>query len=153
MKHLTSYKLWESDSDDSVDPNDLVSDINDICLELNDKYIRTECQYNPLEQRTTTVRREYIMFGLEKELSDDDLETYMDVDDSYSDEIHWSEVEDSVLRVLDYMLSNNWSPSYVILDSESHYVENKNIKEFFSKTFDRPDRIFSGLQKDFIRNK
>ena len=119
----------------------IVSDVNDICLELNDINIENRCHYYSGKERP------YILFGLEPQFLND-----------YVDDILWYNVEDVVLRVLDYMDSEGWKPSYIIIDAEAaggvfltktHHVEHKDAKDFLAKNL-RDESVFCGLQIDFI---
>ena len=142
-------KLFE----DFNDVNEIVSDVKDMCLELNDMYIRVECHHNPEIKKMDGIRREYILFGLEKELSDDDMESLF----SINDEVKWSDIDDVIYRVLDYMKDCGWKPSYVIVDSESTNIENRDATEYLKNRFrfgtfgGEISPVFSGLQIDFVR--
>ena len=69
----------------------------------------------------------------------------------------WSDIDDVIYRVLDYMKDCGWKPSYVIVDSESTNIENRDATEYLKNrfrfgTFGREiSPVFSGLQIDFIR--
>jgi hypothetical protein len=150
MKHLKYFKLFENVSE----INKLVSDLKDMCLELNDINLHTECEYHPEAQKFSGIRREYISLSIERELPDDGI----DFGTEYltSRWIDWVVVKDVVIRALEYMKDDGWKPSYITIDeiphklTNSHYVENLDVLEEFLFIFD-PNRKFWSLQFDFIR--
>jgi hypothetical protein len=151
MKYLQSYKIFEN-----FDTNDLVQDVRDMLLELNDMDLTTVCEHYLEKQgpKGTNVR-DYISIGLEKELSDDP--------NVWQQDIKWLDVSEVIYRVLDWMSSNDWKPSYIILDGESYPVELKDAKDFLTKKFNHyasfkqrlgrreVSAVFSTLQIDFVR--
>jgi hypothetical protein len=141
MKYLSRFKLFESKSEIKK----LVSDIQDMCLELNDIEIHTDCEYHNIE----SLRKEYISLSIERELPDD-LDDYTG-DYLTSRWIDWSIVEDTVLIVLEYMKSNGWKPSYIMIDGENHNVEKLDVEKDFLHKFESHSPSFWGLQFDFIR--
>ena len=143
MKHIKTFRLFENQSD----INKLISDVNDMCLELNDIGLNTECHLRSILTKPR-ARREYISLSIERELSDD-------VPDFGADYlanrwIEWKLVKDVVITVLEYMKDEGWKPSYIIIDGDSHYVENLDVGEEFLHIFE-PNRKFWGLQFDFIQ--
>ncbi len=150
MKYLKKYKVFEN-----LDTDELVQDVRDMLLELNDMDLTTSCEHYPGFQKSSGASREFISVGLEKELSDDP--------NVYQQDIKWSDVSEVIYRVLDWMSGNDWKPSYIILDGESHQVELKDAKDFLTKKFNHwasfkqrlgrreISAVFSTLQIDFVR--
>jgi hypothetical protein len=147
MKYLQSYKIFEN-----FDTNDLVQDVRDMLLELNDMDLTTVCEHYLEKQgpKGTNVR-DYISVGLEKMVR------------CWQQDIKWLDVSEVIYRVLDWMSSNDWKPSYIILDGESYSVELKDAKDFLTKKFNHYasfkqrlgrreiSAVFSTLQIDFVR--
>jgi len=143
MKHIKRFRLFENQSD----INKLISDVNDMCLELNDIDIHTECEYNPETQKLSGIRREYISLMIEKELYDT---PEFGADYLTSRWIDWVSVKDILITVLEYMKDNGWKPQFIILDGDYHRVEDLDVKEEFLHIFE-PNRKFWGLEFDFIQ--
>lgn len=133
MRYLKPYKILES-WNRKLDDNLIISELEDICLELNDMNIITQCQHNKINPKHTPMSnmREHISVVLENTNSD------------YSEYI-----EDVVLRILEFMNSNGWKPSYFIFDGEAEHTEFVS----FSKIIDWfPNKMYHiGLKIDFIR--
>lgn len=120
----------------------IISDLEDICLELNDMGVRTVCKHNVPNTKYAPLpgQREHISVGLEEEYSDD-----------YKEEITFGKVEDVIFRILNYMKSCGWKPSYVIFDGESYHIEHRESAiEYFINNF-KSNYVLGGLQIDFIR--
>ena len=149
---MKRIKLYE----DFNGVDSIIQNLEDICLELNDKGIRTECKYHRetpyhrlmrLEYKpkaSTSSGREHISVGLEEDLYSDD----------YKEEMVFGKIQDVVLRILDYMKSCDWKPSFVIFDGESYHIE-KNTEgaiQWLLKNF-KSDSVLSGLTINFIRDE
>lgn len=120
----------------------IIANLKDICFELNDTGIRTECSHNVPSKKYAPLpgQREHISVGLEEEYSDD-----------YKEEITFGKVEDVIFRIINYMKSCGWKPSYVIFDGESHHIEHREeALEYFMKNF-KSNYVLGGLKIDFIR--
>lgn len=138
---MKRIKLYE----DFNGVDSIIQNLEDICLDLNDKGIRTECSHNVPSKKYAPLpgQREHISVGLEEEYFDD-----------YKEEITFGKVKDSVLRILDYMKSCGWKPSFVIFDGESYHIE-KNTEgaiQWLVKNF-KPESVLSGLQINFIKDE
>lgn len=145
---MNRIKLYE----DFNGVDSIIQNLEDICLELNDNGIRTECKYHRetpyhrlmrLEYKPkaiTSSGREHISVGLEEEYSDD-----------YKEEITFGDVDEVILRIVDYMKSEGWKPSWVMFDGESHHIEHRQSAiEYFMKNF-KSESVLSGLTINFIR--
>lgn len=137
-------KLFEEFSD----VESLIRDIEDICAELNDEGISISCEHHGeidspriLSSQFMSKRREYLSLLIEK--------TPVDFDD-YTDEFTFGEIEEVVYRILDFMNSSGWKPSYVLYDGESYRVENFDAKQWIQKNL-KSEYVLAGLQIDFIR--
>jgi hypothetical protein len=64
-------------------------------------------------------------------------------------ELTFGEVEDVVYRIIEYMKSSGWKPSYIIFDGESHHIEHI---EHFMKKF-KSETVLSGMTITFIRDE
>ena len=136
MKYL---KLFESFS--SIE--DLVQEAKDICLELNDANIRTECYYNNPYVLNSEQHPGFITVGMERtEFEDDDmgydLAAYLE----------WREVEEVVDRLIDYFESNNWNLVSIMMDADNLI----NPKEWVEKLRKKESYTFSGLTVNFVKN-
>ena len=150
MKRLKLFEYFnEVDS--------IIENLEDICLELRDKGLRTECKYHKetpyhrlMRQEynvktSTSSGREHISVGLEEEYSDPF---------DYKGEMVFGEVQDVVLRILDYMKSCGWKPSWIMFDGESHHIE-KNTEyaiQWLDKNF-KSESVLGGLTINFIRDE
>jgi hypothetical protein len=145
MKYL---KLFESFS--SID--DLVQDAKDICLELNDANIRTECYYNNSYVVGRYQLGGFITIGMERtEFEDDDMGYGL------AGDLEWHEVEEVVDRLIDYFESNNWRLSTIMMDGDNLINTNTNGSTNFGKEWIETLRkkvsyTFSGLTINFIEN-
>lgn len=149
MKHINRFKLFE----DKSEINKLISDVKDMCLELNDIGLNTECHLRSVLTKPR-VSREYISLSIERELYDDtDFGDYLANRRLILQDLPWIDwvvVKDVVITILEYMKDNGWKPSYIILDGDYHRVEDLDVGEDFLHIFE-PNRKFWGLQFDFIR--
>jgi hypothetical protein len=145
MKYL---KLFEN-----FNVYDIIQNLKDICLELNDEGIQTECEHNEPNKKYAPLpgQRENISVGLERESSGDMYQ--------FSDELKWSDINDVIFRMIDYMNDSGWKPSYVIIDltkpfhqigDDSRWIETVDAKEYLSNHF-KDEWVFTGLKIDFIR--
>lgn len=138
MKHLKSYKIFESLS--SIE--DLIQDAKDICLELNDDNIRTECYHTVFNQTDVQKQPVFITVGMERT-------EYLDDDYGYglAGILVWNEIEEVVDRLIEYFESNNWNLSSMMMDGDNlihpkKWIENLRKKDSYT---------FSGLRIDFTQ--
>ena len=128
MKNL---KLFEDfNREESI--SNIVDEIKDICLELNDEYIYTECEYHIQNKHS----REFISLGIEK----------ADLID-YDDDLKWYQISDVVTRVIDYLESKGWKNSYIIIDGESR----EDTKDFIYNMSHKDDYSFYGMTLHFTK--
>lgn len=131
MKYLKKFEGL------STLPQEIVRNLNDICLELNDININTECEYFPKILVSGSISGGYISVGMEK----------VDFTD-YNDALSWGDVSETIDRIIDYMKSENWKLSSLLIDSDNlinpeQWIENLRNKEYYS---------FIGLTINFIEN-
>ncbi len=129
---MRNIRLFE-DFNNQESISNLISEIRDICLELNHEYIYTECEHHPQRGRN----REFISLGLEKS----DLE-------DYNDDLKWHQVSDVITRVIDYLESQGWKNSYIIIDGESH----QDTKDLIYNMSHKDDYSFYGMTLHFVRS-
>lgn len=130
MKYL---KLFES----FITPDDIVSEIKDICLELNDNYIDVNCEYHHPKVVNGQVYGDFISLGMEK----------MDLTD-YDDVLSWGDISETIDRVLEYLNSVDWKLSSIIIDGDNlinplRWIENLRKK---------PEYTIYGLTMHFVKN-
>lgn len=135
-------KLYE----DFEDVDTIIDNLKDICLELNDDDIRTECSHNVPSKKYAPLpgQREHISVGIE--------ESYITGDLPFADYVlTFGKIQDVVFRIINYMKSCGWKPSYVIVDGESYHIEHRESAiEYFINNF-KSNYVLGGLQIDFIR--
>jgi hypothetical protein len=136
MKYL---KLFESFS--SIE--ELVQDAKDICLELNDVNIRTECYYNNSYVLNSEPHPGFITVGMERTEFEDD-----DIGYSLAGYLEWREVEEVVDRLVDYFESNNWNLVSIMTDGDNLIHPKKWIENLRK----RDSYTFSGLTINFVEN-
>ena len=129
MKYL---KLFE----DYLSTQDIISNLKDICLELNDDYIETACEYFPKKISHGNISGDFISVGIEK----------MDISD-YNDVLSWGDISETIDRIIEYLKSENWRISSLNIDGENlinpeKWIENFRVKEHYS---------FWGLTMHFIK--
>lgn len=130
MKYL---KLFESFSD----PEEIVNELKDICLELGDNYVDVNCEYYPTKVVNGQIYGDFISLGLEK----------MDFHD-YNDVLCWGDVSETIDRVLEYLNSVDWRLSSIIIDGDNlinpiQWIENLRKK---------PEYTIYGLTMHFVKN-
>ena len=133
MKYL---KLFENYKKTSVE--DTTNNLKDICQELNDNYIRTECYYNNPYVVDSKYQPGFMTVGMEK----------MESENQYLDALSWGEISETIDRIIDYMKSENWKLSSLLIDGDNlinpeQWIENLRNKEHYS---------FTGLTINFIEN-
>ena len=134
MKYI---KLFES----FISKEELVQDANDICLELNDNNIRTECYYNNPYVVDGESHPGFITVGMEKSYGDEEW--------SYDDDVlQWHQVEEVVDRLIEYFESNGWKLISILMDSDNLIHPKKWIETLRKKD----SYTFSGLTINFIEN-
>ena len=136
MKYI---KLFESFS--SID--DLVQDAKDICLELNDVNIRTECYYNNPYVGDGKSQPGFITVGMERTEFEDDGMGY-----GLAGYLEWHQVEEVVDRLIEYFESNGWKLISVLMDADNLIHPKKWIENLRKKV----SYTFSGLTINFIEN-
>ena len=132
MKYI---KLFES----FISKEELVQDANDICLELNDNNIRTECHYN----NDLIDFRRFITIGMERTEFEDDED-----DDCFYLFVEWHEVEEVVDRLIEYFESNGWKLISILMDADNLI----NPKEWIETLRKKESYTFSGLTINFVEN-
>ena len=133
MKYL---KLFESFN--SIE--ELVNDAKDICLELNDDNIRTECYYNNPYVVDGKSHPGFITVGMEKMYGDNEFSYDADI-------LEWHQVEEVVDRLIEYFESNGWKLVSVLMDSDNLI----NPKEWIETLRKKVSYTFSGLTINFIQ--
>lgn len=121
-------------------PNSLVMELEDICLELNDNDIHTECSWFPPLVILGTYVGGYISVGMESSafLNDSD----------YTEPIVWNQVSEVVDRMIDFMEYKGWYLSSMIVDGDTLLEKQAN---YFIKT--QSDYEFSGITFNFKEKK
>ena len=132
MKYI---KLFES----FISKEELVQDANDICLELIDNNIRTECHYN----NDLIDFRSFITIGMERTEFEDDED-----DDCFYLFVEWHEVEEVVDRLIEYFESNGWKLISILMDADNLI----NPKEWIETLRKKVNYTFSGLTINFVEN-
>ena len=127
MKYI---KLFESFS--SIE--DLVQDAKDICLELNDANIRTEC-YGKSHPG-------FIKVGMERTEYEDD-----DMGYGLAGYLEWHEIEEVVDRLIEYFESNGWNLSKIMMDGDNLI----NPKEWIETLRKKVSYTFSGISISFTQ--
>jgi hypothetical protein len=136
MKYL---KIFESFS--SIE--ELVQDAKDICLELNDVNIRTECYYNNPYVLNSEPHPGFITVGMERtEFEDDDMGYGL------AGYLEWREVEEVVDRLVDYFELNGWNLVSIMTDGDNLIHPKKWIENLRK----RDSYTFSGLTINFVEN-
>ena len=136
MKYI---KLFES----FISKEELVQDANDICLELNDNNIRTECHYNNPYVLDGKSQPGFITIGMERTEFEDDED-----DDCFYLFVEWHEVEEVVDRLIEYFESNNWNLYAIMMDGDNLI----NPKEWIETLRKKVNYTFSGLTINFVEN-
>ncbi len=136
-------KLYE----DFEDVDTIIDNLKDICLELNDDDIRTECSHNVPSKKYAPLpgQREHISVGIE--------ESYITGDLPFADYVlTFGKIQDVVFRIINYMKSCGWKPSYIIVDGESHHIE-KNTEDVILWLVNhfKSESVLYGLQINFIK--
>ena len=134
MKYI---KLFES----FISKEDLVKDGNDICLELNDNNIRTECYYRDPYVYDGKSHPGFMTVEMERTHHEDSEFEFMDI-------LEWREVEEVVDRLIEYFESNNWNLSSIMMDGDNLI----NPKEWVETLRKKVSYTFSGLAINFIEN-
>jgi hypothetical protein len=126
MKYI---KLFEK----FLEPNSIVKELNDICIELNDIGIYTECSWFPPSVILGTKSGGYISVGMEK---------YDDSD--YIDTMNWNEISKVVDRIEYFIKGEGWYLSSISIDGDTLKEDQANQ---FIKT--QSDYEFSGITFNF----
>ena len=135
MKYI---KLFESFS--SIE--DLVQDAKDICLELNDANIRTECYYNNPYVVDGKSHPGFIKVGMERTEYEDD-----DMGYGLAGYLEWHEIEEVVDRLIEYFESNGWKLSKIMMDGDNLI----NPKEWIETLRKKVSYTFSGISISFTQ--
>jgi hypothetical protein len=135
MKYI---KLFESFS--SIE--DLVQDAKDICLELNDANIRTECYYNNPFVGDGKSHPGFIKVGMERTEYEDD-----DMGYGLAGYLEWHEIEEVVDRLIEYFESNGWNLSKIMMDGDNLI----NPKEWIETLRKKVSYTFSGISISFTQ--
>lgn len=136
MKYI---KLFES----FISKEELVQDANDICLELNDNNIRTECHYNNPYVLDGKSQPGFITIVMERTEFEDDED-----DDCFYLFVEWHEVEEVVDRLIEYFESNGWKLISILIDADNLI----NPKEWIETLRKKESYKFSGLTINFVEN-
>jgi len=134
MKYL---KLFESFN--SIE--ELINDAKDICLELNDNNIKTDCYYNHPYVADGKLHPGFITVGMEKMYGDDEFSYDADI-------LEWHQVEEAVDRLIEYFESNGWKLVSILMDGDNLI----NPKEWVETLRKKVNYTFSGLTINFIEN-
>lgn len=130
MKYL---KLFES----FVSKEELIQDAKDICLELNDANIKTDCYYN----NPYVSGPGFITVGIERFEGDGDRYDEFEL-------IEWHEVEEVVDRLVDYFESNDWILTSILMDGDNLI----DPKDWIKRLRNKDSYKFSGLTINFVKN-
>lgn len=127
MKRIKLFENWNNI------PQNIVRELEDICLELNDIDIQTECSWFPPLVILGTTSGGYISVGMEKN----------DIGSSnYIDPINWNEISEIVDRIINYMKIESWYLSSITIDGDTlrqaqanHFINTQSDYEFGGITF------------------
>lgn len=129
MRHLTTYKLFESYemSDFDKEVRTIEDNINDILLELNDSYITTSCLFTEGKVKWSGGYKPgyFFMIGIEKETNDD-----YDTDQL---PITNGEVYEVLQRLVEYVDSVGWSNINMNVDGNTISNAKKAISTMGNK--------------------
>lgn len=111
MKYLKTYTLFESNELyykglTDYQKWDIILELQDISLEVNDIGIETECYYNNPYIVNSKIHPGFISVGMQRYNQTDNLL------------IHWSEISDTIKRIIGYMESQSWKASSLLIDGE-----------------------------------
>lgn len=111
-------------------PNSLVMELEDICLELNDNGIHTECSWFPPLVILGTYVSGHISVCMER------------YDSDYIEPIIWNQVSEVVDRMIDFMDYKGWYLSSMIVDGDTlldkqanYFIKTQSDYEFYGITF------------------
>lgn len=113
MKYLKTYKIFESNelyykglTDYQKLVSDIILELQDISLEVNDIGIETECYYNNPYIVNGRIQPGFISVGMQRYNQTDNLLIY------------WSEISETIKRIIGYMESQSWKTSSLLIDGE-----------------------------------
>jgi hypothetical protein len=135
MRHLNSYKIFESSSNYATSDKSIIHDLEDISLELEDIGLSPEV-YN----------------------YDDKIEVNIYINNSKTgDTSNFSkELVDVILRYNDYMKSNNWETSYYYRQlglNKKFYIKGDRLRNEDIKWIDDKWPNFSFINLTFRKSK
>lgn len=146
MKYLKLFESFKSIPKHLL-VNNLLQEAKDICLELNDANIRTECYYNNPYVLDGKSQPGFITIGMERA----EFENDEDDDCFWANEnlfVEWHEVEEVVDRLIDYFELNNWNLYAIMMDDDNLI----NPKEWIETLRKKVNYKFSGLTINFVEN-
>lgn len=128
MKHIKLFESWKG----FFEPNNIVRELEDICLELNDIDIHTECFWFPPLVILGTKSGGYISVGMEKN----------DMGGDYIEPMRWSDISEVVERIMEFIESEGWYLTSISLDGDTlrqaqanHFIKTPSAYEFGGITF------------------
>jgi hypothetical protein len=129
MKWLKLFESWKG----MFQPNNIVRELEDICLELNDIDINTEFSWFPSLVILGTKSGGYISVGMEKHLDDSN---------DYIDQMNWNEISEVVDKIIDFIEGKGWYLSSISIDGDTlrqaqanHFIKSPSAYEFGGITF------------------
>jgi len=139
MKYI---KLFEK----FLEPNSIVKELNDICIELNDIGIYTECSWFPPSVILGTKSGGYISVGMEKHLDDSN---------DYIDPMNWNEISEVVDIIIYFIEGEGWYLSSISIDGDTlrqdqanHFIKSPIDYEFGGITFNFKEKTNTSLNKN-----
>lgn len=128
MKYLKLFENFEQN---------IISYLNDILVNIKDDGISVNIEHRPTKVYKSSVNREHISVSIYNNHED----------------INWGKISNEVATIIDYLKSEDWIMSYLIIDDDSYTsITNPTLKDKILYLDEREDYTFYQVTMHFIKN-
>lgn len=128
MKYLKVFENFDQN---------IISYLNDILVDLKDDGISVNIEHRPTRVYKSSINKEHISVSIYNNHED----------------INWGKISNEVATIIDYLKSEDWIMSYLIIDDDSYTsITNPTLKDKILYLDEREDYTFYQVTMHFIKN-
>ncbi len=128
MKYLKVFENFDQN---------IISYLNDILVNIKDDGISVNIEHRPTKVYKSSINKEHISVSIYNNHED----------------INWGKISNEVATIINYLKSEDWIMSYLIIDDDSYTsITDPTLKDEILYLDEREDYAFYQVTMHFIKN-